>query len=805
MPYTVKKVEDGYKVCKTEEPQKCFSNKGLSKEKAEKQKIAIGMSGGLKPLTARVGGKVLLKKKIVDDYFPSPSSYSTYVEPFVGGGSIYFYKNKDGHKEVINDIDPDIMTIFNGFKKYPANKIAQDVNGNYTENDFNQILESDPKGEYNKFLRTFLLYRLSYFGRGLSFGKSRINSKFTGYQTRLEGVDIYNTDYKDIIKKYNKPNTFFYLDPPARESSGNYRFSSIDIPDLVKTLKTIKGKFLLSIADIDVDIDEFKKYNVVKVPTKYVGTKTRGGQTQKVKEYLIMNYKPRLEGKGKGKYTIEIPPYEEGEFPVVGEIVDYDYPRPVFKLGIKAPEFEAKKDKEENKFIKLQNLLNSFHAGDIDEYKKNITSVLTDFTEEELDDLFRDDIAVVRPAYWKTWKEYLRRDLPAGAPAPRMQDINWEEWKARQPRDPRQGRGVSSSKSSTVAPLPPKHIELHNAIIKYIKNPQGPFKIWLNRHKLILVGPLITEISPDDYLFINDFVINNLGDIDNKIMDAYNRIINPKLEGYKIIGGGTHRENILKRYKLKDNGHSLEELSKVSAVPLNTLQEVYNRGIGAYKTNPQSVRLKGSYVKNVNAPLNKKLSKEQWAMARVYSFLDGNAKHDNDLRGGLKITKDSVTIPKKEFIREHKKLVSFFEEQAKDQGEELKKVTGGMCGGCDGACGGAISSFQKKLSDIGLKPKQYLKQAKTMAEKTGYDPSKVMFCNTGKNKLMYESPDGLVHFGNPDYPDYIIYSWLEHKGEVEKGTADKRRELYRARATNIKGNWKKNKYSANNLAINILW
>jgi hypothetical protein len=94
----------------------------------------------------------------------------------------------------------------------------------------------------------------------------------------------------------------------------------------------------------------------------------------------------------------------------------------------------------------------------------------------------------------------------------------------------------------------------------------------------------------------------------------------------------TRKENVLKRYGLADGSYSMQELSKVTKVPLKILQEVYNRGIGAYHTNPESVRLSGSYVKNTNAPLKYKLSKEQWAMARVYSFLDGNPKHDNDLR-----------------------------------------------------------------------------------------------------------------------------------------------------------------------------
>ena len=100
------------------------------------------------------------------------------------------------------------------------------------------------------------------------------------------------------------------------------------------------------------------------------------------------------------------------------------------------------------------------------------------------------------------------------------------------------------------------------------------------------------------------------------------------------MAGKTHRQHFLHEHGLEDAGHSLDELSDVSYVPLPILQEVYNRGVGAYKTNPTSVRLKGSYVKGVDAPMDAKLSKEQWGMARVYSFLDGNPKHDNDLRRG---------------------------------------------------------------------------------------------------------------------------------------------------------------------------
>jgi hypothetical protein len=95
----------------------------------------------------------------------------------------------------------------------------------------------------------------------------------------------------------------------------------------------------------------------------------------------------------------------------------------------------------------------------------------------------------------------------------------------------------------------------------------------------------------------------------------------------------THRENFLRGKGLDaGNSYSLSQLSKISGKSHGVLQQVYNRGIGAYRSDPNSVRMKGSYKKGVNAPMSMKLSKEQWAMARVYSFLDNNPKHDNDLR-----------------------------------------------------------------------------------------------------------------------------------------------------------------------------
>lgn len=77
-----------------------------------------------------------------------------------------------------------------------------------------------------------------------------------------------------------------------------------------------------------------------------------------------------------------------------------------------------------------------------------------------------------------------------------------------------------------------------------------------------------------------------------------------------------------KRHNIPISQHlSLQEISKLSGFPIQALREVYSKGEGAYSSNLQSVRTKGTFKKNENKPASQKLSMEQWAMARVYSFV----------------------------------------------------------------------------------------------------------------------------------------------------------------------------------------
>ena len=73
----------------------------------------------------------------------------------------------------------------------------------------------------------------------------------------------------------------------------------------------------------------------------------------------------------------------------------------------------------------------------------------------------------------------------------------------------------------------------------------------------------------------------------------------------------TYKNKFKIKYGFKrDEPHSLVEISRLTGYKLSGLQTIFDKGIGAFKTNPSSVR------PQVKSP-------EQWAYARVYSAVMG--------------------------------------------------------------------------------------------------------------------------------------------------------------------------------------
>jgi hypothetical protein len=89
----------------------------------------------------------------------------------------------------------------------------------------------------------------------------------------------------------------------------------------------------------------------------------------------------------------------------------------------------------------------------------------------------------------------------------------------------------------------------------------------------------------------------------------------------------TNKQKFNRKYGFKrDEGHSLNEIAKLTKIKKSILQQVYNRGVGARKTNPESVRQVGTGKKIGGKSLKGKMSANAWAFARVYGFVMKNPK-----------------------------------------------------------------------------------------------------------------------------------------------------------------------------------
>jgi len=234
----------------------------------------------LRPPIGRIGGKSKLAETVISLFPP----HRTYVEPFVGAGNI-IYRKPISETEIINDLDPDMYKIFKGIQDR-GRWLDKNVKREFlTREEFEMVKHR------HDLLSLLYKYRCSFASKGVSFNSTHAGSywraNFSVLQDRLKDVEIYNRDYRDLMKRFDSPTTFFYLDPPY-EKSGDYKAGRVDPIDIYETVKKIRGKWLLSYNDSPRIREIFKEFNVRTIPTIYTGNQK--GNHHKINELIISNY-----------------------------------------------------------------------------------------------------------------------------------------------------------------------------------------------------------------------------------------------------------------------------------------------------------------------------------------------------------------------------------------------------------------------------------------------------------------------------------------------------------------------------------
>jgi DNA adenine methylase len=249
----------------------------------------------LRPPFSRVGGK----SKIADAIISRMPEHKTYVECFVGGGSI-FYKKKLAEHNVLNDLDKNVYDLHRDLKVIEKIDYEFLPTTNATRENFIMYLSQTELTEpYERFKRNLFLNKNSFCANMIKMGYknpaswkisklTHLKKHLKNYQTKLKDVEITNLDFREVIKRYDGEDTFFYLDPPYSQNLKywNYGLPFITNKEMVEVLKGIKGKFIMSYDDTVENRDLFKDFKIENVETIYA-VKSKGNK--KVGEILISN------------------------------------------------------------------------------------------------------------------------------------------------------------------------------------------------------------------------------------------------------------------------------------------------------------------------------------------------------------------------------------------------------------------------------------------------------------------------------------------------------------------------------------
>lgn len=248
-----------------------------------------------------VGSKWDLSKILINA-FPEHHSY---LEPFFGSGAVFFNKPAS-NIETINDIDNNVINLFECIKEDPERLGREIALIPYSRVIYEKAWTEKPKDKWDKASKFLIRCDMSHGFRNNkvpSGWKCDIQGREANYAVkhwnnipsiiaeagiRLKNAQIENRDFRDIFKRFNFENVFIYADHPYLLTTRygkqyNYEFSETDHEDLLALCVQHKGKVMISGYDNDM-------YNEILKGWNKQSFQTRNQLTAKRQETIWYNY-----------------------------------------------------------------------------------------------------------------------------------------------------------------------------------------------------------------------------------------------------------------------------------------------------------------------------------------------------------------------------------------------------------------------------------------------------------------------------------------------------------------------------------
>ncbi len=236
--------------------------------------------------------------KFIEKYIPN---FDTYIEPFIGGGSLFFHLNPN--KAIIGDTHKELINFYKSIRNGEGEEIFSYMENN-TNNEETYYRIRDY--EENSSKRFFYLRKTCYRGM-LRYNKSgKFNIPFgrykkldynvlldKQYQELLNKTNVLHTSFENIFEKYNNENNFVFLDPPYDSKFTNYGFSEFGEKEhklLAKLFKETKNKCLMVINKTDFIQELYKDYIVEEYIKNYKFKIHSGRVNEKSIHLVVKNY-----------------------------------------------------------------------------------------------------------------------------------------------------------------------------------------------------------------------------------------------------------------------------------------------------------------------------------------------------------------------------------------------------------------------------------------------------------------------------------------------------------------------------------
>lgn len=257
----------------------------------------------LKSPISWVGGK----SQLTDQIIPLIPPHHGYVEVFAGAAWLLFRK-PPSKVEVINDINSELTTMYKVMRHHRDAFVDAFNDMLVSRDQFEEFMATPVEilTDIQRAVRFYYIVRTAWGAKitGTHFAigavrPSRLNldqlaQDISAARDRLARVAIENRPFDKVIASLDKPDTFFYIDPPYWDCENVYGkglFCKEDFVRLRDLLVDVKGKFILSINDVPQIRELFSEFHIREVKTKYSLSKDHNSD---VTELLIMNYEPAV-------------------------------------------------------------------------------------------------------------------------------------------------------------------------------------------------------------------------------------------------------------------------------------------------------------------------------------------------------------------------------------------------------------------------------------------------------------------------------------------------------------------------------